>query len=252
MNLYTMTFANLARIEYIKLFRRSNLLFFFLAAYLFITPIGRGYDEIKTLENPVVSDFFIAMVNSFSIMGLLLMAIFMVNSTGNDFNEGSYRKGIAMGLPIQDYFKGKLVLTGFVSVFVILSVLIFYLIFAVFFLRADALEIARGIKLVSILNQFVALTGAASFGLFFIMFFRNRTIGLVFFPFWFITEFIVYLLDKSGRQRLLAEFFPGISTYELYTGMDLNIQTLMVVVIYITIFLTTAWYGLTLREEKAG
>lgn len=252
MKFCAMTLVNLARIEYIKLFRKSNLLFFFLAVYLFITPIGRGYEELKVMDNPVAGDFFMAMVNSFSIMGLLLMAIFMVNSTGNDFNEGSYRKGIAMGLSIQDYYKGKLLLSGFLSVFVILSVLLIYLIFAVLFLRTDAVDIAKGINPASILNQFIALTSAAYFGLFFIMFFRNRTIGLVFFPFWFITEFIVYLLDKSGTQRLFAEFFPGISSYELFTSPDLELQSLMVVIIYITIFLTMAWYGLSLREEKAG
>ena len=247
-----MTLVKLAHIEYIKLFRRSNLLFLFLVVYLFLTPVGRGYDELKVLENPSVSDFFMAMVNSFSAMGLLLMAIFMVNNTGNDFNEGSYRKGIAMGLSIHDYFKGKLLLSVFLGVFVILSVVLLYFIFTIFFLREDAVLILKGINPVSILNQFVALTSVAYFGLFFIMFFRNRTIGLVFFPFWFITEFIVYILDKSGRQRLFAEYFPGISSYELFTSPYLELQPLMVVIIYITIFLTLAWYGLSLREEKAG
>lgn len=70
--------------------------FLFLAVNLYITTSGTGYDELKVIENPVASVFFIEIVNFFSVMGLFLMAIFLVNSSGNDFNEGSYRKRIAM------------------------------------------------------------------------------------------------------------------------------------------------------------
>ncbi|MFW5663878.1 MAG: hypothetical protein ACOCYD_02455 [bacterium] len=93
---------------------------------------------------------------------------------------------------------------------------------------------------------------AAFFGLFIIMVFRNRTNGLVFFPFWFLTEFIVYLFDRSGTQRLFSVYFPGISSYELYTMPVFDVKSMAITLIYATIFLTAAWYGLTMREEKVS
>ncbi len=247
-----MYLRNLVHIEYLKLFRKSNLLFLFLAVYLFVTPIGRGYDELKIAENLSVDDLFFAMVNSFSVMGLLLLAIFMVNNTGNDFNEGSYRKSLAIGLTHGNYMKGKVLLTGFLVLFVIISTLLLYFIFSIFFLKTGIEEMLYGIKLHSLLNQMIALSGAAFFGLFIIMVFRNRTIGLVFFPFWFITEFFVYAIDRSGTQRLYSEYFPGISSYELYTMPVFDVKTMAITLIYATLFLTAAWYGLILREEKAS
>ncbi|TVQ09274.1 MAG: hypothetical protein EA361_15555 [Bacteroidetes bacterium] len=247
-----MSLRNLVHIEYLKLFRKSNLLFLFLAVYLFVTPIGRGYDELKIAESLSVDDLFLAMVNSFSVMGLLLLAIFMVNNTGNDFNEGSYRKSLAIGLTRGDYLKGKLLLSGFLCLFVIISTLLLYFVFSIFFLKAGIIEVLQGINFLSLLNQLIALSGAAFFGLFIIMVFRNRTIGLVFFPFWFITEFIVFLIDRSGTQRLFSVYFPGISSYELYTMQVFDVKSMAITLIYATIFLTAAWYGLTLREEKAS
>lgn len=247
-----MSVRELVHIEYLKLFRKSNLLFLFLAVYLFITPIGRGFDELKVAENLTVDILFFALVNSFSVMGLLLLAIFMVNNTGNDFNEGSYRKSIAIGLTRGDYLKGKLLLSGFLCMFVLVSTLLLYLIFSIFFLKAGFLEVLHGINFFSLLNQLIALSCAAFFGLFIIMVFRNRTIGLVFFPFWFITEFIVYLIDRSGTQRLFSVYFPGTSSYELYTMSAFDVKSMAITLIYATIFLTAAWYGLTMREEKAS
>lgn len=242
-----MNLKNLIHIEYLKLFRRSNLLFLFLAIYLFSAPLMRGFDKINQIENVTVDDFFVAMVNSFSIMGLLLLAIFMVNNTGNDFNEGSYKKSRAMGLSPGDYMKGKLLLSGFLIVFVILSTLLLYFIFTSIYLKPGFINIVLGVNFYSLINQMVALVSATGFGLFFIMVFRNRTIGLVFFPFWLITEFILFLIDRSGFLRLYSEFLPGVSAYELYTFTGIDITLLAVVIIYISIFFTGAWYGLTLR-----
>ena len=245
-----MSLKNLIHIEYLKLFRRSNLLFLFLTIYLFITPLTRAYDKISRIESAsvTVDDFFVAMVNSFSVMGMLLLAIFMVNNTGNDFNEGSYKKNLAFGLSPGDYMKGRLMLSGALIAFVMLATLLLYFIFSFIYFDTGFINVLRAVNIYSLINQAFALISAAGFGIFFIMVFRNRTIGLVFFPFWFITEFIVYLLDRSGRIRLLSEYFPGASAYDLYTFIGFDITLLAVVIIYITIFFTGAWYGLLLRR----
>jgi hypothetical protein len=243
-----MNLKSIAQIEYYKLFRRSNILFLFLCVYLFVTPIARGYDNLKTIENAGIEQLYIAIVNSFAVMGLLFTAIFVVNSTGNEFTEGSYNKLRGMGLSIQDYFKGKLLLILLLNFFIVISILIVYFSFSPFFVKAGGFEIICGIKWAGIVNQLLSLFSAALFGLFFITVFRSRTIGLVFFPFWFFTEFIVLLLDRSGYQRLYADFFPGISSYELFVNPNFDISSMSVVIIYITVFATSSWYGLVLRR----
>lgn len=246
-----MSWKNVIYVEYLKLFRRSNLVFLFLAAYLFITPIGRGFDELKAAETITSTDLFFAMVNAFSFMGLLLLAIFMVNNTGNDFQEGSYKKCLAIGLSQQAYFLSKLGLSAFLGLFVISSSLIVYFVFSIFLFKAGFGATVLGISWYSLLNQLVALFGAAFFGLFMIMVFRNRTIGLVFFPFWFFTELIVYIIDRSGARNLFSSYLPGVSFYELYTLPVFDLKVMAIAVIYVTLFLTSAWYGLVLREIRA-
>lgn len=245
-----MFYKTLFYLEYIKLLRKSNILFLFLAIYLFATPIGRGFDEINSAEQLSAEDIFIAMVNSFSIMGLLLLSIFMVNSIGNEFSEGSYRKNLAMGLTKTDYMKGKIMLILFLLLFIIVSTLVIYFIFSFFFLKSSFLEVFKAINLVSILNQSTALLGSSFFGLFIIMVFRNRTIGLVFFPFWFVTEFIVFIVNRSGNSRLISDYLPGVSFYGLYIKQMFDMHSFSIAVIYATIFFVSAWYGLELREEK--
>ena len=240
----------LLQIELVKLFRRSNVLFFFLFLYLFVTPVGRGIDMLKREELPVSSDVFMIIVGAFAIFGMLAMALFMVNNTGNDFNENSYRKGIANGLSKAGYFSGKLIFMLIISGLILFFTFLVYFIFGFFSGNFSLHEMVRGVSLLSVFHQLVALLYAGSWGLFMIMVFRNRTIGLVFFPFWMFTEIIVYVFSKAGYLWSLHGFFPGIAGYQLYTQPDFNLLQLGVVIIWGTVFITAAWYGLELREEK--
>mgnify|MGYP001008416606 FL=1 len=84
------------KVEFIKLFRKSNVLFLLVLAYLYLTPISTLLQETKTISNAL--ELYTQSQISLSIISLLVMAIFFTNSIGNDFVEGSYRKLIAIGL----------------------------------------------------------------------------------------------------------------------------------------------------------
>jgi len=246
-----MDLSTLLKIEYIKFFRRSNVLFFFLFLYLIITPIGRGLDMMQ--EGGVVNatDFYIGIAGSFSIFGMLLMAIFIVNSTGNEFNEGSYRKILATGLSKKDFFTGKFLLIIIAAFFVIFFSLLIYFAFGTLAIKASLYELINGINPVSILNQFTALFLAGIFGLSFIAGFRNRTIGLVFFPFWVFAELIVFLLDVTETARIPSAYFPGVAGWSLYNSSKFDSELFIIAAIFILIFLICAWSGLILREERS-
>ena len=246
-----MGLRTLLKIEYIKLFRRSNVLFFFLFLYLIITPIGRGLDLMQEEGLVNATEFYIGIVDSFSIFGMLLLAIFIVNSTGNEFNEGSYRKVLATGLSKKDFFTGKLFLMIIASLFVIFFSLLIYFAFGALTIKVSFYGLINGINPVSILNQFTALFLAGVFGLFFIAVFRSRTIGLVFFPFWFLTEWVVYLFGVTDTARIPSGFFPGVAGWSLYNSSNFDSGLFIIAVIIISIFLICAWSGLILREERS-
>ncbi len=245
-----MSYCVLFRIEWIKLFRKSNVLFFFLSAYLIFTPVARGFDAIN--QGVEARDLFLSIVNSFSVMGMVLMAVFVVNSVGNEINEGSFRKALATGLTKGDFFTGKIVLILLISLFIVFSTLLIYLLFGLLVFSMPLKDVLNVIGGLSVLNQLGGLMLAGLFGLFFIFTFRNRTIGLVFYPFWLITEFFVYLFGFKDYYGGFYEFFPGIAGWQLYNSTSFDIQNVIIVIIYSAIFLTSAWYGLVLREEKPG
>ncbi|MBW6497622.1 MAG: ABC transporter permease [Bacteroidales bacterium] len=246
-----MNFPALFKIELLKLFRKSNVIFFFLSIYLFVTPISRGLDEISKEKVVLAGDFYLSIVNSFSIFGMLLLALFIVNSVGNEINEGSFRKALAVGVTKYEYLKGKLILIVVISLFVVFCALLVFFLFGFFSFKIPFDGLLKGVIGLSILKQFLSLFYAGLFGLFLILTFRNRTIGLVFFPFWLITEFFVYLFGYSGEIKTFYEFFPGIAGWLFYTSPIFSIEQFLIVIIYSTIFVTSSWYGLVLREEKS-
>ncbi len=246
-----MNISTLIKIEYTKLFRRSNILFLFLFLYLMLTPVGRVSDQFFDATSVNSLDFLKVTLQSISIFGMLLMAIFLVNNTGNDFNEGSYRKNLAVGLTKRDYFIGKLLLIFFFSVFVIVFTIFSYLSFGTFAYKLSLYSLFEEILSINLLNQFLALFNAGLFGLFFITVFRNRIIGLVFFPFWLFTEFVLLIVNELKTLKLPVGFFPGRACFNLYNSHVFDLEALVIVIVISIIFITSAWLGLFLREEKS-
>ena len=244
-----MDLKTLFKIEYIKLFRRSNVLFLFLFIYMCIPGTwsfeSRGFAAgLNFFEQTVlyVSVFF----------GILLMSIFILNNTGNDFNENSYRKNLADGMTKQDYSKGKFLLIIFFTIFVITFTLFVYFLFGSFTFNMTFTQLTSYISAISLINQFIALFYAGLFGLFFFLVFRNRIIGLVFIPFWGFTEFIFFILENSGTIKLYIDYMPLKACYNLYNSHVFDLKALVVVVVISAIFIITSWLSLYKREVKSN
>lgn len=246
-----MNISTIIKIEYTKLFRRSNVLFLFLFLYLMLTPIQMIPHQFIGDSSVNYFDLLKPTLRYISIFGMLLMAIFLVNNTGNDFNEGSYRKNLAVGLTKKDYFTGKLLLIFFFSIFVIVFTIFSYLLLGKLAYKLSLYSLFKEMMSVNLLNQFLALFNAGLFGLFFITVFRNRIIGLVFFPFWLITEFSAFLLEKSETLRLYTHFWPGQAGFNLYNSLVFDLEALLIIIVISIIFVTSAWLGLLWREEKS-
>ena len=239
---------NVMRLELARLFRRSNILFFFLSVYVFITPIGRFSSSMS--QKISTEDMFTGTIESMSIFALLLMSIFMINNIGNELNEGSYRKMLALGLDKRQYFEGKLFLILLIAFSITLLCVVVYCMLVIFVVDNSIVDILSGINLYGALHQFIGLSFIGLFGLSFIMVFRSRTVGLVFFPFWFFTEFFAFLMTKTKTNILIADYMPGVLGWSLHNNQINSNQQVLMLIIYSTIFITTAWYGLVLRDEK--
>ncbi len=235
-------------LELARLFRRSNILFFFLFVYVLLTPIGRFIDHTSHTTN--ASIFYEGFVHSISLFSMLLMAIFIVNNIGNEFNEGSYRKMLVVGLEKKEYFAGKLILVVIIAFLVTVCCSALYFLLGLLVVEGSILDLLIGLSFCGVLDQFFGLIFIGLFGLFFIMVFRSRTIGLVFFPFWFFTEFFAYLLSKTNKNLIIADYLPGVLGWRLHNSRFDNDLQILMVIIFTTIFITAAWYGLALREEK--
>lgn len=176
------------------------------------------------------------------------MAIFFVNSIGNDFNEGSYRKLIAMGLSKKSYLTGKALLVILVSIFIFFFNLTVYYTFGILNFDYAFIDLTRSIPYAGILNQIIALICAGLFGIFFISVFRNRTIGLVFFPFWLGIEFYLKLMEQIKNLQFV-KFIPGNALFNLYTKSTFESGTFIIVAFTGILFFIVSWIGLKYREE---
>lgn len=236
------------QLELLRLFRRSNVLFLFLFVYLLITPVGRAIDYNSSHLALSAEVFFNIISNSFSIFGLLMIALFMVNSVGNEFNEGSYRRMLAHGHTKQKYYIGKLMLILIIGFMVVIVVVLSYLTLGNWIADIQFSTLLSSIPLLKTINQFVALIYAGLFGFFFILVFRTRTIGLVFFPFWGITELMIYAMEKAGKIKHVSMFLPGLVGWNIFNSHTMNMQIVLVITMYSLVFLSASWCGLSLRE----
>ena len=236
------------KIEIIKLFRRSNVLFFFLIFYLSLTPLSSTY-QLDNIANDI--DFFKNFSIKVSIFSLLIMAIFFVNNVGNDFNEGSYRKLIAMGLTKNSYLTGKIVLVLLFTLFIVFYNLVLYYIAGTIDYNFTFIDFIKSISFSAILNQITALICAGLFGLFFITVFRNRIIGLVFFPLWLSLEFYFKLLEKVNDVQIV-KFFPGNAFFNLFVKYTFVFEKFIIAILIGFLFLIACWAGLKYREEPGS
>ena len=245
-----MTFHQILHIEFIKLFRRSNILFFFLMIYVLNSPVFRATGAVREQPMMLSSAFFEILTDSVAIFGMLLLAIFLVNSIGNEFNEGSYRKSIAAGLKKSSFFYGKLFLILMPTLLIIFLVLLAYALFGIFAYDYSISNLFKGINVIKTLHAGIALYYAGLLGLFFISVFRNRTIGLVFFPFWTITEFFLYAFSHTERINIPHDFLPGAAGWQLFTSNGFEPKYLAIVALYSAICIIASFWALRLREEK--
>lgn len=235
------------RIEKMKLFRRSNILFIFLIAYLYLTPFSASLRELS--KNESLGILYSSLMNNLSIISLLIMSLFFVNSIGNDFTEGSYRKSLVMGLERKEYIFGKVILIFIISVIIFtLNILIYYII-ASYRTNIGIWGLTKVIPLIAPFNQIIALFCAGLFGLFIIVLFRNRVIGLVFFPFWFTIEFGAKLLEAK-KNFPYTRFIPGNASFNLYNSSSFELANTIIVTSICLVFILSTWAGLEYREEK--
>ncbi len=246
-----MTFHQILHIEFIKLFRRSNILFFFLMIYVLNSPVYRATAAVREQPMMLSSAFFeIVTGSTLAIFGMLLLAIFMVNSIGNEFNEGSYRKSIAAGLKKSSFFYGKLFLILIPTLLIIFWILLTYSLLGIFAYDYSISNLLQGINIIKTLHVGIALYYAGLLGLFFISVFRNRTIGLVFFPFWFVPEFFLTVFSLTGRINIPHDFLPGAAGWQLFTSNGFEPKYLAIVALYSAICIIASFLALRLREEK--
>lgn len=242
-------YANALKIEFIKLFRRSNVLFLFLIVYLSLTPLSLSH-KMGSQGNEI-RIFFTNFSIYVSIISLLIMSIFFVNSVGNDFNEGSYRKLIAMGLTKKAYLMGKIVLVIVFSLFIFFFDIILYYFIGTLEYNYTLIDLIKSIPLIAIFNQIIALICAGLFGLFFITVFRNRIIGLVFFPFWLSLEFSFKILEKL-KEVEFVKYLPGNAFFNLFIKTSFVIENFIIVLSTGLLFIIASWAGLKYREEPGS
>lgn len=239
---------NFIRIEFIRLFRHSNVLFLFLAFHLLLSPLSLIHQiGNETLEINLYYEYF---SKHFSIFTLMIVALFFVNSAGNDFTEGSYRKLIAMGMKRVEYIIGKFVLLLIMSIVVILLMIVLTFLFGVFSFDYSFSDLLEAFLPVSVLNQLMALTCAGLFGLFIIVLFRNRVIGLVFIPFWLSAEFSLRILSERDGTLQIVNYLPGNACYNLYSEISFHQALFLKVFFLCTFFLVGIILIMNNREER--
>ncbi|MDD4385013.1 MAG: ABC transporter permease [Bacteroidales bacterium] len=237
------------KVEFIKLFRKSNVLFLLVLAYLYLTPISTLLQETKTISNAL--ELYTQSQISLSIISLLVMAIFFTNSIGNDFVEGSYRKLIAIGLNKKEYIIGKLLLTLLFSTLIFGMNLSLYLILGITKLDTSLSMLSSHLTVALVLNQILSLFTAGVFGFLFIAVFRNRVVGLVFFPLWLSIEFTFRLMEYHSEIKILTTFSPGNALFNLYNTLNIEFIPLIIVVTTCILFITIIYQNLKHRDEKS-
>ncbi|MDY0201520.1 MAG: hypothetical protein WC951_05095 [Bacteroidales bacterium] len=236
------------KVERIKLFRRSNILFLLILAYLYLTPLSNFSLQTETIPN--VLEFYTKLQIFLSPISLLAMALFFVNSIGNDFVEGSYRKLIAIGLSKKEYIAGKLLLTLLFSTLIFAMNLVLYFIYGITKLNASLPILLNNLTIAIVLNQILSLFAAGVFGFLIIAVLRNRTVGLVFFPFWLSIEFGFRLFGKHAENEVLTTFSPGNALFNLYNTLNFELIPLIIVITTAILFITIIYQSLKHRDEK--
>ena len=236
------------KIELVKLFRKSNILSLLVFGYLYFGMLYTISQETKA--TPSELDFYTNLQIILSPIGLLVMALFFVNSIGNDFVEGSYRKLIALGLSVKEYLVGKLMLILLFAALILLSNTALFYLFGMVKLNSSTPVLLGCITIPSIVNQTIALFTAGVFGFLFVAVSRNRVIGLVFFPLWLSFEFVFRLMEYRSDTKLLTTFSPGNALFNLYNTTNADAKPLLVVLITGIVFVTTIYLSLKYRDVK--
>ena len=236
--------------EIIKLFRRSNLLFIFLAIYLLITPVGRAYDAMreKVLTDPV--ELLLVLSESMAIFGMLLMAAFMVNNTGAEFQEGSYRRSIASGMKKTEFFSGKILLILFIGLCLIAGKICLYVIFGITMFRFPSGDLFWSLIHPQLIRFYSAMVFAGLFGFSFISVFKNRSVGLVFFPLWMLTEVFIFGFSLSEKTALNHNLFPGIAAWQIQSSSPPEQSVFIVFLGYLMLFIASSYFSIMLREVR--
>lgn len=245
-----MPLVAIIKVEYLKLFRRSNLLFIFLSLYLFITPVGRGFDALREKATASAGELLGVLSESMAIFSMLMMALFMVNNLGVDFHEGSYRRSIALGMTRKEYFSGKIFLVLLLGFGILLLKTFLFVVFGLALFNLPFNELLPALADLNMIYFFVGLAYAGFFGMAFMSVFRNRSIGLVFFPIWMLTEIFIMAFSLSGRAVINHNLFPGIAGWQLQTATNTEPVVYIVVIGYFAVFVLSTYFGLSLREVR--
>ena len=245
-----MSLKTILSLEFTRLFRRSSLVFLFLAMYVLLTPIGRGVDQFRSNETYLLSELYQIIAGSISIFGMLFMALFWVNNIGNEFNERSYRKLLVLGVQKKEYLTGKLLMSLLLAMVFLAFTLIVYVSLAIIFTEETIFVALGSISMASMFNQLLALYLPALFGLFIVIVFRSKTVGLIFFPFWFFTELFFYIQSMINHSNVFVGFLPGVIGWNMYNSHQLmEFKYYFAAIMYAVIFITSSWFGLKLRDD---
>lgn len=246
----TMTPSVLVRLEIIKLFRMSNFVLFFLFLTFFLPQAGT-MESVARISGLFEPNLFSAYFAKVCAGALLLMALFGVNSAGKEFSEGSYRRALAMGYTITDFYLGKL---QAISIFAILILLFTFIMFMLVGFAEPKLAFSFDLATIpffSLAYKFFALFFAGVLGLTFIIVFRNTSLGLVFFPMLLIAEIFLNMIAKIEKQTdSIVNFMPGTVGWHLFNTNDFDAKAFSMVAFYTIFLIGLSYWRLNTQELR--
>jgi len=242
----------LLKIEAYKLFRSSNFVLFFLFLTFFM-PSFSSIARIARMSGLSEPDFFSGYYASICAGALLLMALFGVNSAGKEFNEGSYRRALALGYSKTDFFLGKL---QAISIFGLLIISFTFVMFVLIGLFEPSnpyyFQLSR-IPFLSLGFKLFALFYAGILGFTFINSFRNTSFGLVFFPVLMFTEITLHIMARlENNLGSFVNYMPGTIGWHLFNANTFNPKAFGLVALYSIVLVVVGYWVLMIKEEKSG
>ncbi len=157
---------------------------------------------------------------------------------------------VALGMTKKEYFSGKIFLVLLLGFGILVLKSFIFIVFGLALFNLPFNELILALADINMFFFFVGLVYAGFFGMAFISAFRNRSIGLVFFPIWMLTEIFILAFSLSGRVVINHILFPGIAGWQLQTTTNTEPVVLIVVIAYFAVFTLSSYLGLTLREVR--